>query len=77
MRALLTTTVMALALFGCAAGSDDPTPAPPEQQPGVDPPAETFSGVIQQPEARIVQISDRQETITNLQKQVPPNLPGR
>jgi hypothetical protein len=77
MRALITATVMALALFGCAAGTDDPAPTAPEQQPGVDPPAETFSGVIQTPEARIVYISNNGSQIPVISKEMPPNLPGK
>ena len=77
MRALLTATVMAVALFGCAAGTDDPAPAPPEQQPGVDPPAQTFSGVVETPEARIAQISDRRDQLPVLEKNPLPYVPGK
>ena len=77
MRALLTATVMAVALFGCAAGTDDPSPAPPQQGPGVDPPAQTFSGVVETPEPRIVQISDRHDQLPVLEKNPLPAIPGK
>ncbi len=78
MNRALIATVMGMALMGCAVSADDPLPAPEQQQPGKDPPAETFSAQLRQPASQFeIVIQDSTTTqIPTLEKQIP-NLPSR
>ncbi len=79
MTRALIVSVVALALAGCATSVDDPLPAPKAGPEPKDPPAETFSGELQH-QGSIYDYVIKDEgnlAVPEIDRQPPPNLPGR
>lgn len=77
MNRWLMVVVMGLTVMGCAAGVEDPQPAPEPEPVAKDPPAKTFSGELENPYDKITTVNDN-NAVTNLppRNRIPQPGPG-
>jgi hypothetical protein len=66
----LTAAVMALTVSGCAAGIEDPQPAPPPEEPQKAPPTQPLSGEVEEQEV------GNSDQLANVPPRQRPPLPG-
>lgn len=77
MTRLLAILTLSLTVFGCAAGTEDPSPAPTPDQPQRDPPAQTLSGTLDNPYQNAVGTVDEYRLPPEVPQLQAPPIPGR
>jgi hypothetical protein len=65
---------LGMSLMGCATGVDDPVPPAPAPEPQRDPPTQTLSGVLRDPQQLLLSGIEAKKGLGNLPaQQLPPS----
>jgi hypothetical protein len=76
MNRWLIAMVTGLLVTGCAAGVEDPQPAPPPDPVQKDPPAQTFSGELEEDPYDSIARTGLHDGVPNLPPRQKPPVPG-